>query len=122
MSNDNKFSKPVRKQKSLSSYIKNNIPREASVEYIISEDFNKDGTDEAVIAVSLYFPYPPVSYLFCVWDEKNELGYNHKIIQLTDSIGDTDYCILDNLLYADIDGDGVSEIVQHTMVVFATEL
>jgi hypothetical protein len=111
MNNDKKYCRPEKRRKNLSSYIKRQIPNDASIEYILSGDFNNDGADEAVVVLSLYFPYPPVPMLIYVWVDEKSQEYKHQTVYLADKSEDAEYCILDNLISADVDGDGVAEIV-----------
>jgi len=99
----------------MSQYVQKLIPEDAIVNFIFKEDFDGDGTSEAVIGYSILEAWD-FSVLYV--NRYND-GYKHKLVLTTggenpDSIYDVAdgmYGLLDVACVADTNGDGKPELV-----------
>jgi hypothetical protein len=99
------------KKNRMSEYVLSQLPDGAIVNFIFHEDFDNDTKKEAIIGITRFYPFPPDSALLIVKKGKRgELG--HAWLPLQDeAIGGEQGCVFDNAASADVDGDGLPELV-----------
>jgi hypothetical protein len=106
---------------SMTDYVKKLLPKNALAEYIISEDFNNDGLEDLLLGYTVYHPYPPLSRIIIIsrdrfGDEKHDnaickAGFTYNELFSADGRNKAGYCIIDNIIKSDIDGDGTPELI-----------
>ncbi len=101
---------PVEKNK-ISEYVLSQLPDGAVTDFIFFEDFDNDGRKEAVIGITRFSPFPPDSAVLIVKKGKHgEIG--HVWLPMQDEAAEIGQgCVFDNAAAADIDGDGLPELV-----------
>ncbi|NLK88080.1 MAG: hypothetical protein GX279_11415 [Clostridiaceae bacterium] len=99
------------KKGKMSEYILSQFPDGAMTDFIFYEDFDNDTQKEAVIGITRFSPFPPDSALLIVnKDSGGEFGHVWFPLQ-DETVSSTQGCVFDNAAVADIDGDGVPELV-----------
>jgi hypothetical protein len=94
----------------LSDYIAAIIPEGSTIQFVLYEDFDHDGLNEAVIGLSRFAPLPPDSAVLIV--KANGKGIEHCWLHFTDNSDLPGRAgIIDNSAAADTDGDGFPELV-----------
>jgi len=100
--------KNKKKKRKLSEYTLSQLPAGAIPQFIYYEDFNNDGRKEAAVGITCFSPFPPDSAVIFVKEEQD--SYNHVWLHFSEQAFHS--CgIIDNAAAADIDGDGVPELV-----------
>lgn len=99
------------KKSRMSEYILSQLPEGAIVNFIFHEDFDNDTQKEAVIGITRFYPFPPDSALLIAkMGKRGEIGHEWLPLQ-DDAVGGGQGCVFDNAAAADIDGDGLPELV-----------
>lgn len=100
--------KNKKKKHKLSEYTLSQLPKGAIPQFIYYDDFNNDGRKEAAVGITCFSPFPPDSAVIFVKEEQD--SYSHVWLHFSDQA--SPFCgIIDNAAAADIDGDGVPELV-----------
>ncbi len=96
-------------KKRISDYVLSQLPEGAVTDFIFYEDFDNDSKREAVIGITRFSPFPPDSALLIVKKGRHgEIG--HVWLPMQEGEGGHG-CVFDNVQAADIDGDGLPELV-----------
>lgn len=99
------------KKSRMSDYILSQLPDGAVVDFIFHEDFDNDTQKEAVIGITRFSPFPPDSALLIVKNGRRG-EFRHAWLPLQDEATDSIHgCVFDNAAAADVDGDGLPELV-----------
>lgn len=104
--------KPTTRKKGpgMAGYMKKLMPSGAIVDFVFKEDFDGDGTDEAVIGYTEFMPFPPESSVVYLKHNGNE--YKHTMLLSSIKPEEKYNCgIFDNAVSADTDNDGRPELV-----------
>lgn len=99
------------KKNRMSEYAALQLPDGAVIDFIFYDDFDNDSRKEAVIGITRFTPFPPDSAVLIVKKGKRgEIG--HVWLPLQDeAAGCGQAGVFDNAAIADIDGDGLPELV-----------
>lgn len=99
------------KKNRMSDYILAQLPDGAVINFIFHEDFDNDRQKEAVIGITRFYPFPPDSALLIAKrGRRGEIRHVWLPLQDDGMEGGTG-CVLDNAAAADVDGDGMPELV-----------
>lgn len=94
----------------MTGYLKKLIPSKAIIDFVLKEDFDGDGSEEAVVGYTELIPFPPetsVVYLKNAWVE-----FKHVMLLPDPNLtGVHTGSIFDNVAAADTDCDGLPELV-----------
>jgi len=97
-------------EQSMSEYAASQISEGAVIDFVFYDDFDLDGSKEAVIGITRFTPFPPDSAVLLVQKKSGKM--EHKWLSTVDKSTAQDlYGIYDNAVAADTDGDGKLEIV-----------
>lgn len=104
------------KRNRMSEYVLSLLPDGAITNFIFYEDFDNDSRKEAVIGITRFSPFPPDSAILIVKKNKHgEMGHVWLPLQDEAMVSEQGYvfegCVFDNAAAADIDGDGLPELV-----------
>ncbi len=99
------------KKNHMSEYVTSQLPDGAVIDFIFYEDFDNDSRKEAVIGITRFSPFPPDSAVLIIKKGKRgEIG--HVWLTLQNEGAECDEAgVFDNAAVADIDGDGLPELV-----------
>lgn len=96
------------KKQRLSEYVMGQLPAGAVVEFVFCGDLDNDGQQEAVVGITRFLPFPPDSAVMVI--KKRQSGIDHGWVSFPDTA--VRPCgVFDNAAMADIDGDGMPELV-----------
>lgn len=102
--------KALKDKQSMSEYAAAQISEGAVIDFVFYDDFDSDGSKEAVVGITRFTPFPPDSAVLLI--QKKSGGMEHRWLSTVDKSTAPELCgIYDNAAAADTDGDGKLEIV-----------
>lgn len=102
--------KALKDELSLSEYVAAQISEGAVIDFVFYDDFDSDGSKEAVVGITRFTPFPPDSAVLLVQKKSGKM--EHKWLSTIEKPMTQElYGIYDNAVAADTDGDGRPEIV-----------
>lgn len=102
--------KALKDEQSMSEYAAAQISEGAVIDFVFYDDFDSDGSKEAVVGITRFTPFPPDSAVLLVQKKSGKM--EHRWLSAADKFtAQGIYGIYDNAAAADTDGDGRPEIV-----------
>jgi hypothetical protein len=97
-----------KKEQSMSEYAAAQLPNSAVIDFVFQEDFDADGSKEAVVGFTQFIPFPPESEVLLV--KRTPGGLNHNWLSAAEGPA-ASQGTFDNAVVADINGDGRPELI-----------